>query len=387
METSSTYLYTLTELLALNIPTTVIKKNIIKTNCSNSIGNDYIENLTTTMIHNKSSFDLVVITNIELQTYKRTIKYDTLFQGFAIVQKGECNKYADAFCLNLICSSSQKGKLLLVLYLYIIKTDLTIKDKFGLLELANGYVNGAGYCLYSKCGFVYNTDLHDNCFIHYNNMPMICDLTNTSPNHLINIIAYKTTILPVPLPKEYNILCTPQPSKAQLCIGICLNLLSYINLKTDRLVTNYSIDEYAIEYEMSNGNVIYYDKLYALYNNDDTDAIAGLNELIYLFQQTPPVAVDDFLSKYYIEAVPEIVPIPIQQMATTRTRRQISIKNEKDPPLKKQKVSSSSLPLSTSTKQVRRSIKPYRKSSVTKKRGVTKKSVVTKKRGGVTHNY
>ncbi len=47
-----------------------------------------------------------------------------------------------------------------------------------MLELANGFMNAAGLCMYSKLGFVYDPVLKgDDCFEDLRNLPMIADLT------------------------------------------------------------------------------------------------------------------------------------------------------------------------------------------------------------------
>ena len=95
-----------------------------------------------------------------------------------IVQKGECKKMPDAFAVNLICVKHGAlkgcGTLLMALYLYTI---LYYPIQPGLLELAGGFYNLDGLCLYSKFGFDHDPNLlGSDCFYDAGNMPMSLDL-------------------------------------------------------------------------------------------------------------------------------------------------------------------------------------------------------------------
>jgi len=149
-------------------------------------------------------------------------KLDSII-GFIIVEKNMCVKYSDAYGINLICSRSGVepgiGSLLMGLYLYTIvshpkslpsskTTSLTTypsgkatiryelignEDEVssqvpvfttndvlipvqhvGILELAGGYKNVPGLCLYEKFGFKYDPLLlKKNCFSDVENLQMI----------------------------------------------------------------------------------------------------------------------------------------------------------------------------------------------------------------------
>jgi hypothetical protein len=99
--------------------------------------------------------------------------------GFLIVQKGECNGLPDDYAVNLICvrdgAASGAGQVLIGLYLFtILERFQTIGHlQLGLLELAGGYSNIPGLCLYSKFGFVPSMNLAiPGCFPSPGNMPM-----------------------------------------------------------------------------------------------------------------------------------------------------------------------------------------------------------------------
>ena len=99
--------------------------------------------------------------------------------GFLIVQKGECNGLPDDYAVNLICVrdgvADGVGPILIGLYLYTILERFRTRGhlQLGLLELAGGYHNISGLCLYSKFGFVPSMNLAvPGCFPSPGNMPM-----------------------------------------------------------------------------------------------------------------------------------------------------------------------------------------------------------------------
>ena len=99
--------------------------------------------------------------------------------GFLIVQKGECRSFPEDYAVNLICVrdgvADGVGPILIGLYLFtILERFQTIRHlQLGLLELAGGYYNISGLCLYSKFGFVPSMNLAiPGCFPSPGNMPM-----------------------------------------------------------------------------------------------------------------------------------------------------------------------------------------------------------------------
>jgi hypothetical protein len=101
--------------------------------------------------------------------------------GFLIVQKGECKTYPRDYSVNLICVRDGHdilqgaAQVLLGLYLYTIleRQNTTGYLQRGLLELAGGYTNIKGLCLYSKFGFLPSMNLAiPDCFPYAENMPM-----------------------------------------------------------------------------------------------------------------------------------------------------------------------------------------------------------------------
>lgn len=112
--------------------------------------------------------------------------------AFLIAQKGECKKYPNIYCVNLICSRSGErgagsGQVLMGLFLYSIKENPVVTSKVGLLELAGGYTNVSGLASYSKLGFKASYGLYgEYCFSDYGNLPM--SITIIEPQKIIDIL-------------------------------------------------------------------------------------------------------------------------------------------------------------------------------------------------------
>ena len=184
--------------------------------------------------------------------------------SFLVVEKGECSKLPEAWSVNLICAMNESpsglkgaGQILMGLYLFTIAVNPVVVDKKGILELANGYVNGAGLASYYKLGFEFNAKLYgEDCFSNCNNLPMIAN--RIDPDRIVKILtgfpdsAY-----------EKPPLCDFRGSM-QLYLGVCLNLLNFIkNAHGD--LDDYIIEDYAIEnYETKEKQIINYSFLFEL---------------------------------------------------------------------------------------------------------------------------
>jgi len=148
----------------------------LKSCCLDSIGIHYLNSQYRSLNKNNEIFDLAVVTDKHID---QVTNLPNSIRGFMITQKGECHKFKDAYCINLICSQHSKGAILIALYLYCINNNPLVLSKIGLLELANSYYNAGGLCLYSKYGFEHDSSLYgDDCFRDYNNLPMIVDLVS-----------------------------------------------------------------------------------------------------------------------------------------------------------------------------------------------------------------
>ena len=156
--------------------------------CEKKIGRTYGINAVRRLVH--SQFDILVLVESnyldvkakEGYTYTKTAANKKMNHvlGFIIVEKGECRRLPNAYSVNLICVRSLKdkprGSILLGAYLYCCKK---VGQRYGLLELAGGYKNAAGFFSYSKMGFVKNTTLFDErCFKDFGNLPMSIDLAD-----------------------------------------------------------------------------------------------------------------------------------------------------------------------------------------------------------------
>ena len=140
---------------------------------------------------------------------KQTNNINEMIKGFLVVQRGECAKYPNVYCLKLICALEQ-GHLLVGCYLYTIinhpilpsefnkiklypinSTQETPIEKIGLLEMSASYENISALCLYTKFGFQEDKSLrgyYSNCFREENNLPMIIDLSSILENKIIKIV-------------------------------------------------------------------------------------------------------------------------------------------------------------------------------------------------------
>lgn len=164
--------------------------------CEKKIGKTYGIEAVRRLV--RSHFDILVLVESnyldikakEGHTYTKTAANKKMNNvlGFIIVEKGECRRLPNAYSVNLICVRSikdkPKGSILLGAYLYCCKK---IGQRYGLLELAGGYRNAAGFFAYSKMGFVKNTTLFDDqCFKDFNNLPMSIDLANYRYNDFVD---------------------------------------------------------------------------------------------------------------------------------------------------------------------------------------------------------
>lgn len=108
--------------------------------------------------------------------------------GFIITELGECKKEPKIVSVNLICAKpgTIRGGLLMGAYLYCLKKQRYYK-KIGILELARGYLNVAGFISYTKLGFNKDLSLYgERCFSDYANLPMSVNLNRIAEETIIN---------------------------------------------------------------------------------------------------------------------------------------------------------------------------------------------------------
>lgn len=170
---------------------------ILESSICGGIYEDYVRDVLKRTIqepHNYRAYDLSLLIDIKKP------KDSSCIISLAIVQKGECFKFEDAYALKLICSRNAYGNILIGLYLYAIlchpkkmsrmltrlnpiRTDEVPVNYYGpeilhvgLLEISGGFKNISGLCLYSKFGFKIDAKLSgigSNCFHDTNNVAMI----------------------------------------------------------------------------------------------------------------------------------------------------------------------------------------------------------------------
>ena len=118
-----------------------------------------------------SKFDILFLQN----------KSDDNVLGFVIAELGECAREPNVYAVNLICSQSGLGKLLLGACLYCIKFNDAVSEKKCILELAHAYKNTAGFFMYTKLGFNLDDSLigkEGECFFDYLHIPMSVTLND-----------------------------------------------------------------------------------------------------------------------------------------------------------------------------------------------------------------
>ena len=117
----------------------------------------------------KSKFDILFLQN----------KNNESVLGFVIAELGECSREPNVYAVNLICSQSGLGKLLLGACLYCIKFNDDVSEKRCILELAHAYKNTPGFFMYTKLGFNLDDSLigeEGECFFDYLHLPMSVSL-------------------------------------------------------------------------------------------------------------------------------------------------------------------------------------------------------------------
>jgi hypothetical protein len=156
------------------------------------------------LLDRSNQFDLLVALHADYNDVDRLGKTTTVSErkinkiaAFIIVELGECKKKPKTVSVNLICGKNIqlyprgvpafKAAILLGAYLYCIKNSNL--DQEGILELAGGYTNAAGFMTYTKLGFNYDKNLHgDNCFADFINLPMSVNLVKMTPETIINLV-------------------------------------------------------------------------------------------------------------------------------------------------------------------------------------------------------
>ena len=229
--------------------------------CKN-IGSKYSK-LTINDVFNNNKFDLAIL-SIPFDKDDSISKMIDGVVGFIVTELGECNLYPNAYSIKLVCTTLPGiGTILMGLYLYAIvfhpkiedsKNKLTAKipthhvkqgDKFisklipiqhvAVLELAGGYTNITGLCLYEKFGFIQDTTMNvPRCFSDIRNLPMIIKFderygtdTENTKFIIIDIVAGTDKGF------EKDTLCSIRPQSDQVLLSYLLYIKRAIELRMD----------------------------------------------------------------------------------------------------------------------------------------------------------
>ena len=134
--------------------------------CGNDVGRRYRANsLDAAIFSMNPTFDILFL---------RSKTGDSVL-GFIVAELGECAKEPNVYAVNLICSQSGLGKLLLGACLYCIKYNDDVSEKRCILELAHAYKNTPGFFMYTKLGFNLDDSLIGEegvCFDDFLHLPM-----------------------------------------------------------------------------------------------------------------------------------------------------------------------------------------------------------------------
>jgi len=154
--------------------------------------------------------------------------------AFIISELGECQlplpqyPVEDVWSVNLICGGTGgNGAYLISLFLFsvIVGSQMGKWPPIGVLELAGGYKNTAGLCLYTKFGFRVDTSIRSSlCFEDYKNLPHIADFRgldlDATKQTMVNLITSKTPIAPF----YKHPLCYVKNGDLQNVLAVLLNL-------------------------------------------------------------------------------------------------------------------------------------------------------------------
>ena len=153
---------------------TITKKNKlieeIGSSCGDVVSSDYIEESLQNMLFGDPDpyMDILFIKNNKQK-----------IMGFLIAELGACRMRSQTYAINLVCSESGLGKLLVGACLYCIKFNENVATKACVLELAHAYRNTPAFFVYTRMGFnVDNSLIGSNCFHDAIQLPMSVKLTD-----------------------------------------------------------------------------------------------------------------------------------------------------------------------------------------------------------------
>ena len=248
----------------------------------------------------------------------------TDISGFMIVEKGECGKYPENYCVNLICGTGVGG-VLLALYIYIIIQTVSITDKIGLLELANAYYNVGGLCLYQKYGFKFDEDLSsEDCFKYFPpNLPMLVNIHEYGTRQeeqkarLIAILRGEpnTSFIKDPI-------CSLRGYK-QTLVSLVLNLELSTNITRSIKIyggqedlSEYIYGKYNSPFETADGTMVYYKKLLEYIQDNYEGNTSAFKEAVIEMDDDEA---HDLLNQFLTPPPPPLPPPPPPGPRMTRS--------------------------------------------------------------------
>jgi hypothetical protein len=288
----------------------------INESCLGNIGPEYRNSLSKEFRKLNPNFELAILTNqkiTDVSNPTNTFKQIGIPIAILIVEKGECAKHPNMYTINLICSHLGKGKYMMALYCFICKEK---GQQFGLLELANAYLNPGGLCLYQKFGFKYDpllyTQNQDFCFSDFHNLPMKLDFSQyDNPNTAINILMDFEKRF-----KKDNI-CLLRDKVSQTAYGILLNLHRFI------LVGNFENNGKLHTFTDAEGNHYKYNDVLTHLTSQGID----LENMLHVFdtsilaKSTPPMdIIVDIIKHGYTPAMPITETPPKRQTRSSNTQ-------------------------------------------------------------------
>lgn len=152
-----------------------VKKNQliekIGSSCGDVVSSDYIEDSLQPILYNDDPDPYTDILFIKNNRQK--------ILGFLIAELGACTTRSQTYAINLVCSETGLGKLLVGACLYCIQFNENVTKKECVLELAHAYRNTSAFFVYTRMGFnVDNSLISSNCFYDATQLPMSVKLTD-----------------------------------------------------------------------------------------------------------------------------------------------------------------------------------------------------------------
>jgi hypothetical protein len=212
--------------------------------------NDYL-NYTLLVV---KDIDYVIIGRKKFDSEGKIILTSDTVCGILIAQKGECTEYPTYWTVRLICNLAEPmcknyGTKLLGLYMLMLvkmkEKDPINYQKYGVLELAGSYTNLAGYCAYSKLGFIENYDFECEAF-NENNLLMTSNVDELTTEDIYNTIRENARFKQNKMTdrSEKTIkrpICLYENTKFKNSIINKLEELRSISLKTKKIYTEESL--------------------------------------------------------------------------------------------------------------------------------------------------